>query len=77
MPFALAPTVRIREMVDAEAYARIKRKMLRVHYQYIFGNTKRYFYDFFMICCGPVPLAERMRDGLVGDRPSGESAEAP
>ena len=66
MPFALACTVRIRDMLEAATYKRIKRRMLRVHYQYVFGNTKRYFYDFFMICCGPLALAERMLGQVSG-----------
>jgi hypothetical protein len=24
------------------------------------GNEQRYFYDYHMLCCGPLPLAERM-----------------
>jgi len=74
MPFALACTVRIRDMLEATTYKRIKRRMLRVHYQYIFGNTKRYFYDFFMICCGPLALAERMLGQVSGP---GQAVGAP
>lgn len=60
MPFPLTVRVRIRDMLDEDAYKRIKKNIFRIHYQYIFGNNRKYFYDFFMICCGPVPLAERM-----------------
>ena len=73
MPFALACVVRIRDMLEAATYARIKRRMLRVHYQYIFGNTKRYFYDFFMICCGPLALPERMLGLVTGPWPAPRS----
>jgi hypothetical protein len=24
------------------------------------GNEKRYFYDYYMVCCGPLPLQERV-----------------
>ena len=68
MAFPLTSIVRIKHMLETATYKRIKWRLFRVHYQYIFGNTKRYFYDFFMICCGPAPLAERMRDEIVGDR---------
>jgi hypothetical protein len=74
LPFPLTCTVRIRDMLDTATYRRIKWNLLRVHYQYVFGNTKRYFYDFFMISCGPVPLAERMRDRIVGVAPARETA---
>jgi hypothetical protein len=60
MPFPFTSQVRVKDMVDAETYRRIKRQFFRIHYQYIFGNNRRYFYDFFVICCGPLPLAERM-----------------
>ena len=63
LPFPLTVTVRIKEMLQPATYKRIKRNLFRVHYQYIFGNTRRYFYDFFLICCGPEPLAERMLAG--------------
>jgi hypothetical protein len=71
LPFPLTRTVQIRDMLDAAFYRRVKWNAIRVHYQYVFGNTKRYFYDFFMISCGPVPLAERMRDRIVGVAPAG------
>ena len=51
--------VRIRDMLQPEIYRRIRRSFFRVHYQYIFGNTKPYWYDFFQICCAPTPLLAR------------------
>jgi hypothetical protein len=27
------------------------------------GNERRYYYDYYMLCCGPIPLAERVADG--------------
>ena len=24
------------------------------------GNERRYFYDYYMLCCGPIPLIERV-----------------
>jgi len=51
--------VRIREMLQPTDYSRIRNSLFRVHYQFVMGNTRRYFYDFFLICCGPVGLRER------------------
>lgn len=51
--------VRIREMMQPADYSRIRNSLFRVHYQFVMGNTRRYFYDFFLICCGPVVLRER------------------
>jgi pimeloyl-ACP methyl ester carboxylesterase len=56
--------VRFREMLVADAYKRIKRNFFRVHYQFISANSRRYFYDFFMICCGTQRL-EAVRPGFA------------
>lgn len=55
--------VRIRDMLERETYRRVKRNFFRVHYQFISANSRRYFYDFFMICCGTRPI-----DAVRGDR---------
>ena len=57
-------------MLERETYRRIKKNFFRVHYQFISANSRRYFYDFFMICCGTRPI-----DAVRGDRLS-LSAEA-
>lgn len=49
--------VRFKGMLDAKQYKRIKRNFFRVHYQFISANNRQYFYDFFMITCGPRPLS--------------------
>ncbi|MGO4830763.1 lipase, partial [Rhizobiaceae sp. 2RAB30] len=74
LPFPLVRQVRMRDMLEVATYKRIKRNFFRVHYQYIFGNTKRYFYDFFMVCCGPLPLRMRAEKSIVGADLSEESA---
>ena len=51
--------IKIREMLDAKTYARIKRNFFRVHYQFVFGNTKPYHFDFLSICFGPTDLLSR------------------
>ena len=67
--------VRIREMLSPEDYSRIRNSLFRVHYQFVMGNTRRYFYDFFSICCGPVRLRDRFppqEDAQAkGGRPQG------
>ncbi|KAB2689507.1 alpha/beta fold hydrolase [Brucella pseudogrignonensis] len=68
--FPLIRTVRMKEMLQPETYRRIKRNFFRVHYQYIFGNTKAYWYDFFQICCGPTTLEDRAKNHVVGNRQS-------
>lgn len=67
--FPLVRDIRIKDMLQPETYKRIKRNFFRVHYQYIFGNTKPYWYDFFQICCGPTSLVARARQSIVGAEP--------
>jgi pimeloyl-ACP methyl ester carboxylesterase len=50
--------VRFRDMLVPDAYKRIKRNFFRVHYQFISANSRRFFYDFFLICCGTRRLEE-------------------
>ena len=56
--FPVVQQVRIRDMLEKATYKRIKHNPFRIHYQFVFGNTRRYFYDFFMICCGPSFLSQ-------------------
>ncbi|MBB3952691.1 pimeloyl-ACP methyl ester carboxylesterase [Aureimonas jatrophae] len=65
-PFPIVRTIKIRSMLQADTYRRVRRRLFRVHYQYVFANTKPYWYDFFQIVCGPVPLTERAQHALVG-----------
>ncbi len=51
--------IRIKQMIDEKTYKRIKRNFFRVHYQFVFGNTKPYHYDFPDICFGPTVLNNR------------------
>jgi pimeloyl-ACP methyl ester carboxylesterase len=52
--------VRLRDMVTDWTYRRMRLNPLRLHRQFTAGNERRYFYDFFMICCGPLPLQYRV-----------------
>jgi pimeloyl-ACP methyl ester carboxylesterase len=54
--------LRIRHMLDDAAYRRFRGNFFRLHRQLVMGNDKRYFYDFFMVCCGPFSLPARAAD---------------
>ena len=49
--------IRIRLMVDEHTYRRFRLNFLRIHRQAVMGNERRYYYDYYMLCCGPLPLA--------------------
>ena len=59
--------VRVKHMLKPETYKGIKRDFFRVHRQFVMGNEQRYFYDYYMICCGPISLPQRVvyHDGAV------------
>jgi hypothetical protein len=58
-PNPVVQIARIRHMLDETTYKGLKRDFFRVHRQFVMGNEQRYFYDYFMICCGPVSLRQR------------------
>jgi len=68
--------VRIRDMLERDVYRRVKKSFFRVHYQFISANSRRYFYDFFMICCGTRPIDTVRGDRLPLAAETGETAEA-
>jgi pimeloyl-ACP methyl ester carboxylesterase len=51
---------RIRLMVEEHTYRRFHLNFLRIHRQAVMGNERRYFYDYYMLCCGPIPLVDRV-----------------
>jgi len=59
--------VRVKHMLKPETYKGLKRDFFRVHRQFVMGNEQRYFYDYYMICCGPISLPQRVvyHDGSV------------
>lgn len=75
--------VRMRDMLDRRTYRRIQYRFMRLHHQFVMANERRYRYDFFMMCCGPVPVFETAlaHNGLKGfiaaDGSMMESAAAP
>ena len=52
--------IRIRMMVEEHTYRRFTLNFLRIHRQAVMGNERRYFYDYYMLCCGPVALVDRV-----------------
>ena len=52
----------IREMMGRAAYRRFHLNFLRIHRQATMGNERRYFYDYYMLCCGPILLRQRVAD---------------
>ncbi len=52
--------VRVKHMLKPETYNGMKRDFFRVHRQFVMGNEQRYFYDYYMVCCGPVALPQRV-----------------
>jgi hypothetical protein len=65
LPYAGKPLVRIvriRMMVEEETYRSCHLNFLRIHRQAVMGNERRYFYDYYMLCCGPIALADRTED---------------
>jgi hypothetical protein len=57
--------VRMRDMMSEEDYRRARRNMLLIHRQFVMPNGRRYFYDFYQICFGPLTLRQRV---ALGDR---------
>ena len=54
--------ISIRMMVEAHTYRRFHLNFLRIHRQPVMGNERRYTYDYYMLCCGPLTLAEWIDD---------------
>jgi pimeloyl-ACP methyl ester carboxylesterase len=52
--------IRIRMMVEEATYKRFHLNFLRIHRQAVMGNERRYLYDYYMLCCGPIALTDRV-----------------
>lgn len=64
---ATMESIHPRDMVDAATWRRMQLRPLWAHRQYVRGNTKRYFYDFAMMLCGPLRNVRRLRlDRVIG-----------
>jgi pimeloyl-ACP methyl ester carboxylesterase len=63
-PFPFVYEIRIRDMVDADFYASMKRNVFRIHYQFVSANTRRYGYDYPLVCFGPMPVGHAVVRGV-------------
>ncbi len=50
--------VRLRASLSRRSYWRIQHRFMRVHHQCVMANERRTNYDFYMMCCGPVPVLQ-------------------
>jgi hypothetical protein len=48
---------KLREMLEPATYRKIRWRPLRLHYQCVSANERKAAYDFFMMICGPAPVA--------------------
>ncbi len=52
-------SVAFRSIILPESYSRFRWRFFRVHFQFVMANERPAAYDFYMIVCGPFPLALR------------------
>ncbi|MBI4275862.1 MAG: hypothetical protein HY659_14295 [Rhizobiales bacterium] len=64
----IVQNARIRNMLEKRTYRRFQLDFFRLHRQLGMANDVRYYYDYLMICCGPVALETRAMfpDSMVG-----------
>ncbi|MGG5817596.1 hypothetical protein [Falsiroseomonas sp. HW251] len=62
-------SVHPRDMLDDATWRRTRWRFLRIHRQYVMGNGRRYFWDFGLAVCGPLPVGVVWPDRGLG--PSG------
>lgn len=53
--------ISIQDMIDLGPKRQSTNRINQIHRQYIRANTKRYFYDYFMVACGPFHLRSRVK----------------
>ena len=54
--------VRFGDMLSRQFYWRIRFNFFRLHYQFIMASDRRAPYDYFLLVCGPMPVASWARD---------------
>lgn len=59
--------VRISRMIDSARYARIKTKFFRLHRQVLLANQRPYFYDYYLIACGPRSVLASLNRDVVDE----------
>jgi hypothetical protein len=53
--------ISIRKMIELGGKGRLASRINQIHRQYVRANTKKYFYDYFMVACGPFHLRTRVK----------------
>ncbi len=66
--------VRFRDIIRPENYNRFRWRFFRVHFQFVMANERPHAYDYFMIACGPLALADRVQQPGHPGGPSGQGA---
>jgi hypothetical protein len=72
--FPVVRKIHLSRMIGRPGYKRIRGRFFRTHYQFVSANTRRYFYDFFLICFGPHPVSAIRDDARVEVFSGGETA---
>lgn len=53
---------RFKEILLPTTYRKMRWRFFRIHFQFLMANERPGEYDYLMIACGPVALADRIRD---------------
>lgn len=73
--FPIVRKVHLRDMLGDAAYAHVRGRFFRVHYQFISANRQPYYYDFFQICFGPFPTSAMHNGPNINVFPDREAAQ--
>ncbi len=70
--------IRFRDMIDLARYNTFRWQFFRVHFQFVMASERPHPYDFYLIVCGPVALADRVKNpaGALATTGTGPAAEA-
>jgi hypothetical protein len=50
--------IRFRDLLSSDLYRKLNGRYFRLHFQYVMANDLRAAYDYFMLVCGPLPIAQ-------------------
>ncbi len=54
----IVKSISVPQMLEEATYRRFRFDFWRIHRQPRMGNERRYFYDYFMLMCGPLPMMD-------------------
>ncbi|MGB3866515.1 MAG: alpha/beta hydrolase [Xanthobacteraceae bacterium] len=54
--------IRFRDMIDPARYNSFRWQFFRVHFQFVMASERPHPYDFYLIVCSPVALADRVKN---------------